>query len=289
MKKFALAVILVAAGSNAGFAQVTRPAEGCQAPMYMPPNCTAPTPRSFEAPRSGAFVRSPETGEQAGESTGVGLRGFGIRLPAVSLDLPEIRFPSLVKYRRNAEMHVEGSRAPWVEGRALEFNQVPRNLDDTPRSFDQQPRDMCIPPAPCTTETERQLRSELARREGELQQIQSRFDRLEQIVEKLAVSRQESNEVARKKSNTRAKRIIEAGYEEEDEPTQQPQPAVTRQVSREGVPLRKPAKVAQVSDPTTSPNVGHSYQAEDSSTEGLGVWKGEGQLPTSGAAKRSSR
>lgn len=217
MKNIVLSAVLFAASCSAGFGQSISGGDGCQAPCYTPSNCATATPRSLETPR-GAYVRSPETGEQAGESSGYGLRGFGVRLPAISLDLPEIRFPSLVKYRRNPEMHVEGSRAPWVEGRALEFNQVPRNLEEqTPRSIEQ-PREMCIPPAPCTSETEKRLREELARKENELQQIQSRFDRLEGIVERLAEAQVPSGEVpTRSQQITRPARVIEANYTDDSD------------------------------------------------------------------------
>ncbi len=291
MKKIAWAVILLAAGNQVGFAQTGRGGEGCQAPTYVP-NCSAGT-RALDTQPRGAYVRSPETGEQAGESTGLGLRGFGIRLPAVSLDLPEIRFPTLVKYRRNAEMHVEGSRAPWVEGRALEFNQVPRNLEDNSRSLDQ-PRDFCIPPAPCTTETERKLHSALAKREDEMQQIQSRFDRLERIVEKLADS--QSNGVALKKSTPGLQKIVEAGYsEEESEPEVPTKRLVTRysKVQTPSASEKRIADVVEVSGPAAKSNVGYSNQTEDDlPAAGLGVWTGEGKRPTripSGPDRRIAR
>lgn len=65
------------------------------------------------ADRSGDYVRGGDRGEFIGESRTWGLRGFGIRLPSFSIDLPEVRMPHLVEYRRNAELALEGDRAPF--------------------------------------------------------------------------------------------------------------------------------------------------------------------------------
>lgn len=271
MKKIAFAAIIFAASTTPSFAQVMRGADGCQAPpYYTAPNCSTATPRSLESPR-GAYVRSPETGEQAGEATGYGLRGFGVRLPAISLDLPEIRLPCLVKYRRNPEMHVEGSRAPWVEGRALEFNQVPRNLEETtPRAFEQ-PREMCIPPAPCTSETEKRLRDELARKDHELQQMQSRFDRLEGIVERLAESRSPSREVAARNAQRSAPaKLIEANYTEDSERSEPaiPTPSNTSSAIRSIKPDN--TQRSGIADQRGESTV---KTTTDGDNDGLGVWR----------------
>jgi hypothetical protein len=315
MKKFAIAVLLLAAVGRTCIAQTGRSADGCQAPVYCPPNCSNPpaSNRGLTAPQ-GAYVRSPETGEQAGESTGYGLRGFGLRLPAISIDLPELRMPAMVKYRRNAEMHVESSRAPWVDGRALEFNQVPQTNDrnlQTPNDRDLRAPEHCVPPAPCTSATEQRLRDELAKREAEIREIQGRFDRLESMVSKLADSqpRQVSMQPRRRAPTPE---IVEAGYarESQDDEFEAPRASAPRtarsaappapSVPRATVPLRRAdsrtASAPRNLEESTPPNVGFSYVADEEAEpvdDGLGIWKGEGQRPVTrrsdGSAKKSSR
>lgn len=310
MKKFAIAVLLLAAGERACLAQTGRSADGCQAPVYCPPNCANPPAnnRGLDASR-GAFVRSPETGEQSGESTGYGLRGFGLRLPAISIDLPEIRMPGLVKYRRNAEMHVESSHAPWVDGRALEFNQVPQSNDrNLPPANDRDLRapDQCIPPAPCTGATEQRLRNELARKEIEIREMQGRFEKLESIVNRLTES-QPREVTMQPKRRAATPEILEAGYVQAAQEHVTEAPRATRSFTtpppsapRTAVPLRRAdsrvASAARDMAESSPPNVGFSYLPDElpPAEDGLGIWKGEGKRPSSasradGSAKRTSR
>lgn len=91
-------------------------------------------PESAPAQPEGAFLRNLGNGEVSGEVNSLGLSGFKLRFPELTLELPTIQFPSLVRYRRNPEMLVESSRAPFVRGdNVLEFNQV-RRRDELPES-----------------------------------------------------------------------------------------------------------------------------------------------------------
>ena len=100
-------------------------AQSCNAP-----SCTScgTAPRSTQAPRSaarGIYSRSPDSGERVGESNSMGIRGFGIRLPSISLEMPELRLPSINRYRRDAYMITDSAHAPYIDNnRALEFNPV---------------------------------------------------------------------------------------------------------------------------------------------------------------------
>ena len=318
MKKIAIAILLLVAGERACLAQAGQSSDGCQAPFYCPPNCSNPPAnnRGLDTPR-GAYVRSPETGEQSGESTSYGLRGLGLRLPAISIELPELRLPGMVKYRRNAEMHVEGSRAPWVEGRALEFNQVPRSIETNDRSIEPQPRDLCVPPAPgCTTATEKSLREELARKESEIRQMQDRFGQLESAVNRLAESRErEVSMPVRRRAAAPA--IVEASYTEDayEEENQQPVRSVASTRATRVASAMRPASTPRPSAPIrqsgtqrmtiedelrevfAEPNVGFSQivdeeEASELDRQGLGIWRGNGQRPApnrgDGSAKRAS-
>ncbi|MEK6259319.1 MAG: hypothetical protein AABP62_11945 [Planctomycetota bacterium] len=217
-------------------------------------------------------------------------------------------------------MHVEGSRAPWVDGRALEFNQVPRSVEVNDRSIDQQPRDICVPPAPgCTTATEKLLREELTRKESEIRQMHERFGQLESAVNRLAESREREVSMPVRRQAA-ASTIVEAGYTEDayEEEHQQPvKSVVSMRASRStAAPGMRPASAPRPSAPTgrsvaqratapdeiraeiPQPNVGFSQivnedEASELDRQGLGIWKGDGQRPApkrgDGSAKRSSR
>lgn len=127
-------VVLLAIAGNALCLMSNDQAYGqnCAAPD--PVNCGA-TQRSAPVQRAeprGFYSRSPDTGEFSGENNSIGVRGFGLRLPSISLEMPELRLPSLARYRRGPFMTTDSTRAPFVEGRALEFNPVgpDRNVDD---------------------------------------------------------------------------------------------------------------------------------------------------------------
>jgi hypothetical protein len=322
MKKIALALLLFAGAERVALAQASRSADGCQAPVYCAPNCSNPPAnnRGLETPR-GAYVRSPETGEQSGESTSYGIRGPGLRLPAISIELPELRLGGLVKYRRNPEMHVEGSRAPWVDGRALEFNQVPRNIETNDRSIDSQPRDLCVPPAPaCTTATEKLLREEIARKESEIRQMHERFGQLESAVNRLAESRERDVSMPVRRRAT-APTIVEAGYSEDVYEDEYPRPVrsvISTRASRNApvaadLHAATPRPSAPIGRSTArrafdedddlrevfpESNVGFSKIVNESESseldqQGMGIWKGEGQGPSpkrgDGSAKRAIR
>lgn len=243
MKKIALAILLLGAAERTCFAQ----SDGCQAPANCPPTCATtrsleqPTPRSLETPR-GTYVRAPETGEQTGESTQYGLRGFGLRLPAMSFDLPELRLPGLVKYRRLPEMQVESSRAPWVEQRALEFNQVPRSFDEekpkpNDRSLDVTPRENCVPPTPGVGQNERRLREQLAQKEQEIQQMQEQFTRLETMVNRLSEAKQRELDMEQQTSRrSQPPRIIEVAF------------------AQEATEVKTPKRLPQTTQPTRTAN-----------------------------------
>ncbi len=138
----------------------------------------------------GAYVRAPESGEFAGESTSLGIRGFGIRLPAISIELPEVRLPSVVRYRRNAEMYVDSSRAPWVSGRPAEFRQVDRDAGpETGPAKEVTPENHPAtypPPTPPCTWNEQRLLQEMAIKESQLQEMKIKLLRLEALVHQMA-------------------------------------------------------------------------------------------------------
>lgn len=83
-----------------------------------------PEPQAAVVPQAGSYVAPPATGEVAGESRSMGVRGLGIRIPEIRLELPTVQLPSLVRYRRGPEMHIESGRAPFVNQSAAAFGQI---------------------------------------------------------------------------------------------------------------------------------------------------------------------
>jgi hypothetical protein len=139
-----------------------------------------PQQQAAVVPQAGSYVAPPATGEVAGESRSMGVRGLGIRIPEIRLELPTVQLPSLVKFRRGPEMHIESGRAPFVNQSAAAFGQIhtggvaplmqsapvqqsapapqSKPADPEPQSA---PAPTCTPPH-CTSEAKiRQLRREM--------------------------------------------------------------------------------------------------------------------------------
>lgn len=171
------------------------------------PSCCPPPPVECdregepELGRRGVYVRAPETGEYAGESESVGLRGLGIRIPEFHLELPTIQLPCFIHFRRDAELYADSARLPFVEREPVEFGQFMKREPEAaprPREPESAPlkRDCCPPqqqylapppaPAACASNAERELRWQLQVREYELSQLQNRFEQLESAVNSLA-------------------------------------------------------------------------------------------------------
>ena len=328
MKKLVASFLALSACHSVALAQQ------CAAPQYAAPSCNAPqcagrtesgnaNRESGVAQPEGSYIRGPESGEFESGSSSFGLKGFGIKLPAISFEGPEMRLPHLTRYRRNPAMVVESSRAPFVKGRAAEFSQVPRDVPESGQQ--QQPKKesdnapvpyQCIPPGPvpANASTERRLREELARKEAEIREMQDRFGQLENVVNRLAESQQQTREAGyRPRRVVPQPKIVEAGFYEEEAddfeevvepPVRRAAPRTTRvaEVPAASPPrttptLRRVAAPREIEQPTP-PNVGFSYIPDDEEAapvddDGLGVWKDDVRRPVAkpvnGSAKRSSR
>ena len=60
------------------------------------------------------FVAPPASGVVAGATNSFGLRGLEITFPELKFALPSLQLPSLVRLRREAEMHLDSGRATMV-------------------------------------------------------------------------------------------------------------------------------------------------------------------------------
>lgn len=62
----------------------------------------------------GAFMAPPPAGRTRSPSRTLGIRGLAIKLPELTLRLPTIELPSIVRYSSNQRMELEGGVAPFV-------------------------------------------------------------------------------------------------------------------------------------------------------------------------------
>jgi hypothetical protein len=67
---------------------------------------TTAAPAQFQAPAP--------SGQIAGASNSVGLRGLEIHFPELRFALPTLQLPSLVKFRREPHMHIDSASAPMI-------------------------------------------------------------------------------------------------------------------------------------------------------------------------------
>jgi hypothetical protein len=226
--------------------------ENC-APQCAPQTCAPPCytcpPKGDEEDaddEEGFYQRGPETGEFAGETDSTGIRGLSIRFPELKIELPEIRLPHRIKYRRNPEMIADQARAPWVLGQPLPFKQVlgEESGDDDPKpgeESDDDPGCTPIPPVPVgqASPRERRLAEELARKEAEIQEMNQRFSQLERMVTKLAERELAQQERAGREVAVEEPEILPSAYER-PAPAARPTNAARSapQAVRQEVPVR---------------------------------------------------
>jgi hypothetical protein len=156
-------------------------AQQCEAPaVYYSPNVCAPPAAPAPAPPApaptGHFLRGPATGQAAGESRSLGLRGFTLRIPAITLATPTVELPSLIKFRRDAEMHFDSSTGPLTAAPVQEFGvlpaapaPVPVPAPPTPAPVWCVPPACAVPPAGCTSDVRS---TELEARLAKLDQLE---------------------------------------------------------------------------------------------------------------------
>ena len=177
-------------------------------PQHFQPQAVPPqaVPGMFAAPQA--------RGEIAGESSSVGIRGFGIRIPAIQLEFPTIQLPSLIRFRREPEMRLEATYAPFVAGVPAVYGQlapggiaqVAPPMPPPPPQYPPYPQGQMVPPqqAPCPMPPasspqsmscdDQTLRQELAERERTIRELEAklqRFQSLEQSLQQLSQQHQQ--------------------------------------------------------------------------------------------------
>lgn len=216
-----------------------------------------------EAAPRGYYSRSPDTGEFSGENNSIGVRGFGLRLPAISIELPELRLPSLARYRRGPHMTTDSARAPWVEGRALEFNPVgperdaadrsvtPSNTRGAPSCVAPAPRSCDAPSAPAAEARNQAPASGLNARDAELLLLREQAVSLQKAIDSLATNRVVAEEVSEHEQLRRKEREVDELRAE----IQRMQSSMAKDVTRVDQPAKTEAARIETRKPQTSSQV----------------------------------
>ncbi|MCB9875247.1 MAG: hypothetical protein H6821_13820 [Planctomycetaceae bacterium] len=82
-----------------------------QHPAYSPGPLESPVPQQ----QPGYYASPPPNGTFAGPARSVGIDGFALHFPAMSLRLPTLQFPSFFKTRSQAKVLMDAAQAPFVE------------------------------------------------------------------------------------------------------------------------------------------------------------------------------
>lgn len=207
----------------AGYQQPSQyPQTQCGRDCIPPRQPMAPQQQPVPQQAPGYFAAPPQNGPVAGESRGVGLNGFAIHIPAMSLRLPTIEFPSLFRVRRNPHMMIDAAQAPYMQyaavAQATPMQQqaltpttppqapIPPQAPEPPPAPPNRPqppaytppqRQQCEPlPPPVPTHlrcdetfsqngSDAYLRQQLMERERQIQALQSQVDQLSQVTQRL--------------------------------------------------------------------------------------------------------
>lgn len=225
-------LIMVLTGANVCIA-----GDSCSQPRNCgrPVGCYGPKQDDSESgpiEPTGTFVPGPARGEVAGESNSLGLRLGTLRIPEISLALPTIQLPSLVRFRRDAQMLTDSGTAPFVRGEVNEFGLEPR--DDSESSKDSTsestrdnhgvapcPPSYCPQPCyplqqPCGDGCTRLFRSssdgwndaqsqEFAAKQQQVARLEAQVSELNQLVEKLVLEKSGGTEKTSVTGNLRQK------------------------------------------------------------------------------------
>lgn len=96
----------------------------CSAPiLYCSDERSCTTERKENSPLTpeSAFITSPQRGDGAGETNSMGIRFGALGVPQLTLQLPTVQLPGLVRYRRDAETLTESNQATFASGSAQKF------------------------------------------------------------------------------------------------------------------------------------------------------------------------
>lgn len=106
-----------------GFAQQCDAPAIC-APAVCAPQCSTPQLNSAPAQPNGNFTRGPATGQRAGASRSLGIRGPALHIPEVRIALPTLEFPSPVRFVRDAEMLFDPNRGAFSSAAVQDFGTI---------------------------------------------------------------------------------------------------------------------------------------------------------------------
>lgn len=128
MKRFWLGVIALFGLAGSVQAQTGQACLSCDQgnQRYVYRKCCPPEDQADQqgTEPEGMFVAPGPTGDVSGEANSIGLRLGRIHVPEISIALPTIQLPHLVRYRRGPEMLTDTANASFQSGRpaaALHF------------------------------------------------------------------------------------------------------------------------------------------------------------------------
>ncbi|MBI2477996.1 MAG: hypothetical protein HYV60_04920, partial [Planctomycetia bacterium] len=75
----------------------------------------APLESPAPAQQPGYYASPPPNGTFAGPARSVGVEGFALHFPAMSLKLPTLQMPSFFNMRSQAKVLIDAAQAPYVE------------------------------------------------------------------------------------------------------------------------------------------------------------------------------
>lgn len=192
----------------------------CRRPCRQQP--CPPCEKKLAVPQ-GVYAQPPAVGEMIGESRALGLRGLAIEIPEIHFELPTIRLPNFIRYRRGPEMHVGPARAPYVSGQAATFGMMapggqalpgelpllqlraPRKTDEpaeptrrqqpcSPNTGRRTEESFMPPPAPPAEELQ-SLQEELRRQQAVISQLQETICHARESLENTLLERQRQSQL----------------------------------------------------------------------------------------------
>lgn len=205
------AILILSASGAFGQGPPSRTSSCVPGPNECAPPCYPSAVPEAAVPQAapGMYVQPPAAGEFEGASSGLGIRGFGLRIPAVNLELPTLQLPSFLHFRRGAQMHVSSASAPYVSGTAAQFGMltaggqaagvVAGTLNAQPQPADGAPQatprteEQCLPPCPPAYDPSQSRCGQTPT--GQLAELRGQIRNLQTLVQQLALLQMQQNAI----------------------------------------------------------------------------------------------
>lgn len=153
-----------------------------------------PMPQAYP---QGAFAAPQSRGEVAGESRSIGFRGIAIEFPAIRFELPTIQLPSCIRFRKEPEMRIAESYAPYVPGHPAIYGQIaPGGAAQVAPQMHSAPMYQRVPAAECQSQPQAspyqscetqtgQIHRQIEQTTESIQDLKSKLEQLQEIEQEL--------------------------------------------------------------------------------------------------------